>query len=398
MAEQNPFEDLSRRAVEVEARANERRVAYVRLFAWFIATCVIGGYWATGRRTFGAFASMASMAALSGVLLYVVVRHYRSALSYLLPVVDVVMMTWLLGKRVEAVGQTPGMVATVCVICAFFASTGGLRLSRRVAGVMTLLAIIPVLNVVQSLGDRAPYVVLAIVATGIVSFWQTGHMRRLARGEQGRELLSRFLHPQVVSDAFQNPSTLRAPPRQCVATVMVTDLRKFTTIAERMDASAVVEMLNDVHGIAAEVVSRNGGSVDKFMGDGMLATFGAAEPLEQHAKKAIDAAQEMRARVRAINTLHPDRAPLRIGIGVHSGAVVSGVIGGGRKMEHTVIGDTVNIASRLESLTKEHGVDLLVSESATKDWPKEALRDLGSVALRGRGQALRVFTLAGARD
>ena len=136
-----------------------------------------------------------------------------------------------------------------------------------------------------------------------------------------------------------------------------------------------------------------GGVVDKFMGDGMLAVFGALDPAPDHARRALSAVRRIRSAVEELNRGLPEERRLRIGVGVHSGTMVAGCLGGGSRLEFTVIGDAVNTTSRLESLTKEKGVDVLISEETARRAPDEGLVDLGVVAVRGRQQGLHVFTL-----
>jgi adenylate cyclase len=154
----------------------------------------------------------------------------------------------------------------------------------------------------------------------------------------------------------------------------------------------VFELLNRLQGALSEAVHACGGIVDKFMGDGMLAVFGATDPSPDHARRAIEAVRRIRQALVDLNR-ELSGGKLAIGVGVHSGSVVAGCLGGGSRLEFTVIGDAVNTTSRLEALTKEKGVDVLVSEETALRVPDAELQDLGVVAVRGRQQGIRVYTL-----
>jgi adenylate cyclase len=155
--------------------------------------------------------------------------------------------------------------------------------------------------------------------------------------------------------------------------------------------------LNEVQGMLSAIVHQHGGTIDKFMGDGMLAVFGAPDPLPDHAAHALRAGKAL---VDAMAALAVDRTPgVRVGVGIHSGEVVAGCLGSGSKLEFTVLGDTVNSASRLESLTKEHGVSALISAETVRRAQTAsgvrlpALRRVGQVTLRGRSEPVEVHTL-----
>jgi class 3 adenylate cyclase len=231
--------------------------------------------------------------------------------------------------------------------------------------------------------------------TGLLGMWMTDVVRTSMRSEVARTILTRFVAPTVVDRAHKDPLKLITEPRSMDSTVVVTDLRGFTSLSERAPPPVVLEFLNRVQGTLADVVHRHGGTIDKFMGDGMLAVFGAPEPQADHAARAIRAAADMVNAVHAID--RGSDARVRIGVGVHSGEVVAGCLGSGAKLEFTVIGDTVNTASRLETLTKEKGVSALVSEETlrraegSKGLPP--LAPVGEVVLRGRAAPLSVHRI-----
>jgi adenylate cyclase len=175
--------------------------------------------------------------------------------------------------------------------------------------------------------------------------------------------------------------------------VMFVDFRSFTAGARVRTPQEVVERLDGAFAILVEILDRHGGIVNKFLGDGFLALFGAPIEAPECARHAVDAARDMLAAMARVN--QASDWPLRIGIGIHFGEVVAGNIGSPRRKEYTVIGDTVNFASRLESLNKDFNSQLLIS-SAVCDALGDAGRDaisLGEVAIKGYDRPMAVWRL-----
>ncbi len=187
-------------------------------------------------------------------------------------------------------------------------------------------------------------------------------------------------------------------------TVLFSDLRDFTGLAARTPAPEVVAMLNEFFGIMTERVHACGGFVDKFIGDAVLAVFGLFDPDDPPhraagAAAALRCADGMRAELARLNATRggPARTPLALKIGVHTGPVVAGTIGAADRHEYTVIGDTVNVAARLEQLCRQHGRDLLVSETthrlAADGGERRPVVMHAAVALRGRDDPVAVVAL-----
>jgi len=179
-------------------------------------------------------------------------------------------------------------------------------------------------------------------------------------------------------------------------TVLFSDIRGFTSISEKMDPKALLDFLNIYFSGMVECVMNEAGVVDKFIGDAVMAVFGAPVPQEDDALRAVRAALAMRERLTSLNLGFAARGlpQIKIGIGVHSGMVVAGNMGHVERMEYTVIGDPVNLASRLESLTKELGVDILISEDTfLKVQAHVLVEPLREIQVRGREQAVKVYRL-----
>jgi adenylate cyclase len=181
-------------------------------------------------------------------------------------------------------------------------------------------------------------------------------------------------------------------------TILFSDIRSFTTISESMDAHALVALLNEYFTEMVSIVISHGGVVDKYIGDAIMAVFGAPVPTPDDAKNAVRAAVDMRRALAKLNERLVARGgqPLRTGIGIHTGEVVAGNIGSEQRMEYTVIGDPVNVASRLESNTKTLGVDVLIS-AATYEETKELIvaRPVEELTVKGRAEPVMTYAVTG---
>lgn len=181
-------------------------------------------------------------------------------------------------------------------------------------------------------------------------------------------------------------------------TILFTDIRSFTTISEKMDPQQLVGLLNEYFTEMVGIVMSEGGVVDKYIGDAIMAVFGAPVPKPDDATNAVRAAVRMRQALQRLNERLAERGlqTLRTGIGIHTGEVVAGNIGSERRMEYTVIGDAVNLASRLETNTKELGVNVLISED-TWALTKNAIeaRPVREITVKGRKQPVMTYEVVG---
>lgn len=184
-------------------------------------------------------------------------------------------------------------------------------------------------------------------------------------------------------------------------TILFCDIRSFTSRSEKMGAEEVVKLLNEYFTAMVTTILVHDGVVDKYMGDGIMAVWGAPAPEPLDTLRAVRAAIGMREALAELNRALAERgvAELRFGIGLHSGEVVAGNIGSEVRMEYTVIGDAVNLASRLESMTKEMGVDVLISEDTYREIAEQVeVAPLRRISVRGRQEPVMVYHLLGLRE
>jgi adenylate cyclase len=243
---------------------------------------------------------------------------------------------------------------------------------------------------------RSAVLLAAGLLAGYVGTTIKSHFRRALAAASARDevtnLFGQHVSPQVVERLMAiGAAELSEMRRVCV---MFVDIRSFTAAARTRTPAEVVARLDAVFEILVDIVDRHNGIVNKFLGDGLLAIFGA--PIEDpfEAANAVAAAREMLSAMEASNAGDP--WPIRLGIGIHIGQAVAGTVGSPRRKEYTVIGDTVNLASRLESLNKEVGSQLVVSEAvreAAGDAVGKAL-PLGPLPVRGYAEPVTVWRLA----
>jgi adenylate cyclase len=210
-----------------------------------------------------------------------------------------------------------------------------------------------------------------------------------------RDNLTRFL-PRPVAERILAGGESRLEPVQREVTVLFTDIRDFTTLSENMAPAELLHMLDDYLGHMSQIVKGHEGVVNKFLGDGLLAFWGVPEDDPQHAERALAAALSMRARLREINAARAEDglAVIRFGIGIHTGVVAAGMLGSADQHEYTIIGDAVNVASRVEGLTRRFETDILVTEST---WNLGGSgfsgRRLASEPVKGRAEPVVVYAL-----
>lgn len=215
-----------------------------------------------------------------------------------------------------------------------------------------------------------------------------------------RAMFSRYVSPAVVDSLMNQENNVELGGSSKEVTILFSDIRSFTSYSEGRPAQEVVARLNEYFTAMTDIIFRNGGTLDKYLGDGLLAYFGAPLPLPDHAGQALTAAVEMLEKVEELNDTWQARGEVQmnIGIGIHSGMVVVGNIGSLKRMEYTIIGEDVNLASRLEGLNKELHQKLIFSSgtySLLKKLPAGWIaKSLGEVQVRGLSNRVPVYTLS----
>lgn len=217
--------------------------------------------------------------------------------------------------------------------------------------------------------------------------------------EHLQQAFHKFAPQEVVEEIVHRGVSAKGERRE--VTILFADLVGFTAMSERMDPEVLVRILNGYFQAMSRAITAHRGHVSKFIGDGILALFGAPDANPWQAIDAVEAALAMRA---ALARYNEDLArqgwpALGLGVGIHQGPLIAGIVGSNELMEYTVIGDTVNTASRIEGLTRKLGTDILVSAAVQSRLDgRFALRECEAMEVKGKTDRIRTFAVTGLRD
>lgn len=317
----------------------------------------------------------------------------------------------ILAARFFAPQQVPVTMAIVVVICLatgiltarvpilWSAAAAAAGLVGYVLGSLTYATI-----TYEEAGVALPNLVypsLALIATFITTAVARVVFEQ-AETRATRSALGKYLSPAILSAVLRDPDQLRLGGEKRIMTVLFSDIRGFTDFAERLEPERLVPLLNEYLGVMSVVVHRWQGVLDKYMGDAIMAWWGAPVPQPDHAYRACMAALEMRAELHVLHGRWKAAGlpPLEMGVGINTGPMVYGNTGSAERFDFTVLGDAVNLASRLEGANKEYGSNVIVSETT-----RDAVRDTGLVfrfldviAVKGKRQPVEIYELLGTAD
>lgn len=215
-----------------------------------------------------------------------------------------------------------------------------------------------------------------------------------------KSTMYRYMTQELAEQLLENPDAAKMGGDRKEVTVLFSDIRSYTTLTESLKAEEVVEMLNDYFEQMVDAVFTYKGTLDKYIGDAIMAVYGSPLPLDDHEWMAVQTALEMRHRLAEFNArrVEKQQQPIKIGIGINSDVVISGNIGSSKRMEFTAIGDGVNLGSRLEGASKQYGTDIVISEYTYKPcadliWARE----LDYIRVKGKDKPVKIYELVGLR-
>lgn len=222
----------------------------------------------------------------------------------------------------------------------------------------------------------------------------------MAEREQVMGLFSRYVAPEVAKEIWERRDEVVLAGEERIATVLFSDIRSFTALTAGKASHTVLAWLNEYLTAMDEVITAEGGFLNKFIGDGLMVLFGVplSQSVEEDASRALRTAMRMNEKIDELNLRHsgdPEFPPLKIGIGIHTGPLTCGSVGSQNRLEYSVIGETVNLASRLESLTKDFKTGIVMSEATYGHIASRftGFRDLGLASVRGFEEKIRLYTI-----
>lgn len=230
------------------------------------------------------------------------------------------------------------------------------------------------------------------------------NFNEMSRNLQEKELIKRafsqYVSENILESFLQNPKSLQLGGTRAEATILFTDIRNFTALAEQLEPSEVVHILNDYFAAVVEVVQKYEGTLDKFMGDAVMAVFGTPLRHENDEERAVRAAIEMNERFQLLKQkwIREGYPEIEIGIGINTGEVIAGNVGSLQRLAYTVIGNSVNMAARIEKLNKRYHTQILISASTYKRL--ESILDaipLPPTRVRGKSEEIQVYVVVGFR-
>ena len=249
---------------------------------------------------------------------------------------------------------------------------------------MFILPIAPVLKLVVGL----------YLLNMIAGFFIESQSRRLMQ-----QMFGLYIPPEVVDQMSSKKDAYSLKSQKLELTVLFADVRDFTTISENMLPETLSELLNTFLTPMTKIIHKHGGAIDKYMGDAVMAFWGAPVATKEHASKAVTAAIEMIEALDELNETFKEKGwpPLRIGIGINTGMMNVGNMGSEFRMAYTVLGDAVNLGARLESLTKQYKVPIILSEYTAKQAPEFKYKRLDEVVVKGKKVPVTIYSCAGVK-
>jgi len=234
---------------------------------------------------------------------------------------------------------------------------------------------------------------LMMVATAFALNMSYGYFVESRSKRELANLFGTYVPPELVDEMVKDPDSYSMKATNRELTVMFCDMRGFTKMSEQMEPIQLQELLNGVFSRLTSLIRANRGTIDKYMGDCVMAFWGAPVETSDHAQLAVKSAMEMAQAIHGINEEHRAKGipEIGIGIGLNSGTMCVGDMGSNIRRSYTVIGDAVNLGSRLEGLSKAYGVEIVVSESTKKLAPDFAWQELDRVRVKGKEQAVSIF-------
>ncbi|MBM9545837.1 adenylate/guanylate cyclase domain-containing protein [Leptospira sp. 201903074] len=388
---------------------NERTVAIVRLgifsFYLVIDTLAYFGYieYTEIRPALRTVLLDCFVFLVSGTIVFLLInKFYHDSIKFLAITFDysIIAVMLVIEPTVPKGGQLIYWVVYVASIFPFLLNL--LRYSKSGAIYSSVLSISLFLGLTTyyNNGDAENIIPmhLNLVLMLLIGYSITSASRKMMEEANTKRMMERYLPPQLVDELYKKNVNMEPGGEMRKVTILFSDIRSFTTISERLDAKSVVSILNAYLSVMTEIIFRFQGTIDKFIGDAIMTVFGAPMQKNDDAIRAVKTAISMQEAMRSFNENHSElKEPIEIGIGIHTGEVVAGNIGSEKRIDYTVIGDNVNLSSRIESLTKIYKCPILISSTTYTELHHEIsqneilAREVDTVIVKGKTNSIKIY-------
>ncbi|MCB1179905.1 MAG: adenylate/guanylate cyclase domain-containing protein [Leptospiraceae bacterium] len=343
---------------------------------------------------------------LSGatVLILLIKNKFPKFLTYLVLTFDYsfVLLSILFDPTVSKETYMISWVALVGPIFFYFINL--LRYSKQATIYAGFLSIVVYLVCVihfnaYDRGDFIPMLIVMITMLGM-GYSITSSNKEMMIEANTKKLMERYLPPQLIGELYTHNASLEPGGKIQRVSILFSDIRSFTSISESMSPEEIVYFLNDYLSDMTEIIFNHQGTIDKFIGDAIMTIFGAPIQGKDDALRAIKTAIEMNFNLSNFNKKHPQlEKGLEVGIGIHTGEVIAGNIGSDKRLDYTVIGDAVNLSSRIQDLTKFYKCPILISESTKDELSNDTIdqgfvtREVDKVIVKGKTESVKIFEI-----
>jgi len=339
------------------------------------------------------------------VLIILLKNIYLKYLKFFVIFLDYLMLAFLLLFDTTVPEEKSIFVWASFVGTIFFYFINLLRYSKAgtiYAGILSI-AIFVGINIYSNTYQETDIIMMGI---SLLMFLFIGYLittsnKKMMIEANTKKMMERYLSPQLVGELYKAKLNLEAIGKKQTTTILFSDIRDFTSISEQMSAEEVVTILNQYLSTMTDIIFKNEGTIDKFIGDAIMTVFGAPVSHSDDPLRAIKTAIEMNKALIEFNKKYTDlKIPIKIGIGINTGEVIAGSIGSDKRLDYTVIGDSVNLSSRIEGLTKYYKCPILISENTYKQISNDnnksysdlfCLREVDSVIVKGKTEHIKIY-------
>jgi adenylate cyclase len=298
----------------------------------------------------------------------------------------------------DPIREVPQLVSTILAVFAGLIGCGLVVRLRAFRALLTVLGLWVVLTGVAFLGFALADVWMRGMAGTLALLLGYGAtvVEHFVREQREKRRLSQFFSPKVLREVVQHRDDGSLGTKRRLVTVLFSDIRGFTSLSEKLEPEQVAEMLREYLSEMTEVVFKHGGTVDKYIGDCIMALYNVPFADPEHAANAVRTALEFQERTLAVSAKWEARlgVSIRNGVGINTGEAVVGTMGSRQRLEYTAIGDTINLGSRLESITKDYKSSIIISESTHELVQGQFMtRELGEVTVKGKSQPVKIYAV-----